>query len=286
MRSDFAPFFIIGAPRSGTKYLRDLICSSERCSSIPYDINFFWRHHREKYFHDDITYLDIDEDQVGWIRSNLPKIFNKTSTKSFLFEKTVSNTLRIPLLDYCFPNSKFIHLVRDGREVTESLIRMWQEPTDYLYLLKKLKYFPAKNYMYAFWFLKEKIRSLTSNRFSTWGPRYNSICDDMLNDPLHLICAKQWYHCVTKASEDLAVISKDRVFTIHYNELISSYSKVEHLCSFIGVGKSELKKYWSRSIKNNNRNKWLNNLDEEVLHDIQQVFSKIPSSQYDFIFNS
>ena len=38
---------IIGAARSGTKYLRDVLATAPNAARVPYDINYIWRYGSE-----------------------------------------------------------------------------------------------------------------------------------------------------------------------------------------------------------------------------------------------
>ena len=43
---------IIGAARSGTKILRDVLAQASGAGSVPYDIGFVWRYGNERVPHD------------------------------------------------------------------------------------------------------------------------------------------------------------------------------------------------------------------------------------------
>ena len=59
--TDAAPIILIGAARSGTKFLRDVLASAVGVKSVPYDVNYIWRHGSPNYGHDvlDLSLIHI-----------------------------------------------------------------------------------------------------------------------------------------------------------------------------------------------------------------------------------
>jgi len=57
--------------------------------------------------------------------------YARTRAKPLVADRTPSNVLEIELLAQCFPTSRFVHLVRDGRDVVPSLVTMDFGPDDF-----------------------------------------------------------------------------------------------------------------------------------------------------------
>jgi hypothetical protein len=136
---------IIGAARSGTKFLRDTLAAGTGVAAVPYDMNYVWRHGNERHPDDALPSSACGPAQQRYILERLRRYAVRHSgldDPSVLIEKTVSNGLRIPFVAAAVPDARFIHLVRDGRDVVESAERMWQAPADWKYLLRKLGYYP------------------------------------------------------------------------------------------------------------------------------------------------
>ncbi|MFZ2507561.1 MAG: sulfotransferase, partial [Steroidobacteraceae bacterium] len=173
---------LICAARSGSKYLRDLLGVSAECAVVPYDINYVWRHGNDSAADDALPPEAAGERQTSYIRQVIPRmagVRNKRDTR-LVVEKTVSNSLRVPFVAQIFPDARYVHLVRDGRAVAESARRIWHEPQSNDYLLDKLRYFPLRNYRYAFWYLRNRLRMATGSSGPTvWGPRYPGIEQDL-----------------------------------------------------------------------------------------------------------
>ena len=235
------PVIVIGAARSGTKFLRDLIGSSTVCRVVPYDVNYIWRYKNEGIAHDSFSGNDCTEVIAAHIRKQLieaskqPK--SDSSNSSFLIEKTVSNCLRIPFIERVFPEAIYLNLVRDGRSVVESSVRMWREPVNFSHLIQKARHFPLSNMSYATWYVKNLLGGwMTPGQgVKVWGVRYPKIEEDVGSLSIPEVCAKQWALCVEKSANDLATIPSDRVIDVRYEMLTSDDDEVRRICQLIGI---------------------------------------------------
>ena len=191
--------FLIGAARSGTKFLRDTLAASRDVAAVPYDINYVWRHGNENCPHDEIAPEDIDDKTARHIRTTVKRLAlkDRNDSPSIILEKTVSNTLRMETVRRIFPEAEFIVLERDGLDVTESAYRQWTAPNSRNYLLQKLRYFPVREWRYAIWF----GRNLASRSDGPpiWGPRYEEIHRDLAELGTPQTCAQQWVSSVRSA---------------------------------------------------------------------------------------
>ena len=235
------PIILIGAARSGTKFLRDCLAASPDCAAVPYDINYIWRYGQEGLAHDILVPTSLSRKTQNFIRKTIPKLAD-AKPGNRIIEKTVSNTLRIPYVNSIYPNAIFVHLIRDGREVTESSMRQWTDPPNTGALLKKLKAMPIQNIGYVFWYAANIVSGLFAGGRkggNIWGPRYPGIKNDAATLSLAEVCAKQWKHCIEKSLEDLAVIDSKRVHTIRYEDFVSSKVTIENLAAELGLSNPE-----------------------------------------------
>jgi hypothetical protein len=273
------PVFIVGAARSGTKLLRDLIHECHACERIPYDINFVWRYGNERLKHDLLSPETLTLKNKKFIKQaifKLREMKNASQEPSVFVEKTVSNSLRPLFVHNCFPESKIIHLVRNGFAVTESACRVWNLPNQSRYLLSKLKYFPLACYKYAFWYLLQEIEKGIKKTPRTWGPRYQGIDYDLKTKPLHEVCALQWFFSITISFSELNKIPNQQVKTISYEELIKNKNCIESICTFLNIDPSGALAKWDKVITNQNNLKWKNKLTSNQLSEISNVFNELP----------
>lgn len=236
MRDDYQPIILIGAARSGTKLIRDLIAEHPAVDKVPYDVNYIWRLGNEHIPHDELT-VELLTPQIR--QRILKRLEGFRSDAPFLIEKTVSNCLRVPYVHAVFPNARFIHLVRNGWDVIESAYRQWTASPDWSYIFKKARTFPLDEaYEYALSYAKSVLLKwiMRGKPTSTWGPRYAGIDEDLASKQLVEVCAIQWVKSVERALKGLAALPEDQVLTIRYEEFVKRpYTHLKMLAQFINI---------------------------------------------------
>lgn len=126
-----SPLFIVGAPRSGTTWLQNLMLESNYVFGG--QESYFY-----SLFHPAFVSVSDDSDKrrVGlssyWSEDDFRKQMHEVWINTFkslctpesklLLEKTPFHALYVDKLADFLPNAKFIHLIRDSRAVTASLI--------------------------------------------------------------------------------------------------------------------------------------------------------------------
>jgi len=149
-----APFFIVGSPRSGTTMLF-LMLDSHPEVAVPPESHFIpsvWRRRgrygsegkiedpglfvsdlaRDPQFRHWNLPPDLVAGQLGsgpapTISGGIDAVFRayaRTQGKAQWGDKTPEYVRHIPLLDNLFPEARFIHLIRDGRDVALSIIAL------------------------------------------------------------------------------------------------------------------------------------------------------------------
>ena len=259
---------LIGAGRSGTKFLRDTLASSDACACVPYDVNYVWRYGNEGVPHDVLPPEAATKRVKQYVPKTLARLAKvQAQNADFLIEKTVSNTLRVPFVHEVLPDAKYVHIIRDGRDVTESSARMWTEPPEYGYLLQKLRYFPISNVRYALWYAKNMIQGALGNKRGqkVWGPRYPGIDHDAETLSVHEVCARQWQTCVDSALQGLELIPADKQLTVRYEALVSGPEAFQEICEFIGIPDTKrVVEAYTKTLRKDTRGKWRDGLTPEV----------------------
>lgn len=229
-----SPLILVSAARSGSKLLRDLLGASPECAVVPFDVNFVWRHGNEDYPDDALPPEAAGERVAQYIRRTIPRLAGLARERDdrLIIEKTVSNSLRVPFVARVFPQARFVWLLRDGRAVAESTRRAWHTPPERGYLFEKLRYFPARDFRHAFWYLRNRLGP-GSKRI--WGPRYPGMEADLANLELLAVCARQWAACNMSARTGLATLPRERVFEIRYESLVDGEECLAALCQFAGL---------------------------------------------------
>ena len=235
---DRSPIILVGAARSGTKFLRDVLASGAGTAAVPYDVNYVWRYGAGKARDDVLDPAALSPRRKNFIRKTL-LMLAKAGHHDILIEKTVASTLRVPFIEAVFPDARFIHLIRDGREVAESAMRQWEAPPNWSALAQKVRGIPIQNLGYVAWFGWNLVIGLFAGRKGgkVWGPRFPGIDGMAEEGPLSRVCAQQWLECFSRASSDLSRVAnaRTRVFTIRYEDLIRDETALSALLDDLGM---------------------------------------------------
>jgi hypothetical protein len=154
-----SPLFVIGVARSGTTLLSLMLDSHSRIA-IPYESHFFvayFQKYHGKTFdgHEERLSLveqilaepsvqewdaklraeDIDLDNCGTLAATIEQIFRayaRRRKKDIWGEKSPPYTQYVYMIEKMFPTARYIHLVRDGRDVALSLMDKTWGPGDFV----------------------------------------------------------------------------------------------------------------------------------------------------------
>ena len=212
---------IVGAARSGTKILRDVLAEASGVGCVPYDIGFVWRYGNEHVPHDVLDPATVTPRMSRFIRRYVDRYAG--AGRNVVIEKTVGNTLRVPFVHAVLPDAAFVHLVRNGTDVAESARRQWSAPADRRYLLRKVRHFPLRllpSYGREYALAQFSRRGGGRSSAATWGPRYPGIDEDVASNDLLTVCARQWRASVEYARRDLARVGK-LVVDVRYERLVA-----------------------------------------------------------------
>lgn len=268
------PAIIIGAARSGTNMLRDLLSELEPFSTWPCDeINYVWRHGNRAFETDEFTREMADEKTVGFIRQQFAK-FAKKHPGKMVVEKTCANTLRCEFVHAVIPNAKFIHIIRDGRDVAASASIRWNAGLDIGYLYKKAIYVPLSDIpYYAFKYLGTHVYRVTAkkNRLSTWGPKFEGMQETFKNNDLAVGCAIQWKACVSKAIQQLGELDQQNVMTVRYEDVTAEPAVwLKKICDFLGKDVDEKHiQNLTNNVSTKSVGKWKKQLSEQQVQQIK-----------------
>ncbi|MGB2985698.1 MAG: sulfotransferase [Phycisphaerae bacterium] len=136
--------FIVGAPRSGTTWLQMMIAAHPNvCSTVEqtifrqyiapwveaYEREAAWMK-REGYGHG-LPFLWDEPDFCGFIREFIERVYARilatNPEATHILDKHPDNCHHVDLIDRMVPGARFIHIIRDGRDVATSIMAASRE---------------------------------------------------------------------------------------------------------------------------------------------------------------
>lgn len=229
---------IVGAPRSGTNMLRDVLTSFEGIATWPCDeINYIWRHGNVRYPSDEIPAERATPTVQKYIQQRFNDIRERYNA-DIVVEKTCANTLRVPFVDAVVPNAKYIFIYRDGIDATGSAKERWTAQLDIPYILEKVRFVPKADLPYYglryFWARVYRLIS-REKRLAFWGPALNNMQSILQNHTLNEVCALQWQRCVDNAEKAFSEMPADKVVRVRYEDFVHQpVQELARILEFMG----------------------------------------------------
>ena len=219
--------------------LRDVLVQIPGFGTWPCDeINYIWRHGNRGFLTDEFTRAMATPSVRQFIRNQFEKLAFSRNL-STVVEKTCANSLRCGFVAEVFPEARFVHIVRDGRDVAVSAAQRWNAPLDLSYIAKKAKYVPPSDLpYYATKYLGNRVYRLlgSGQRLSSWGPRFTGMQQILASHSLPVACAMQWQACVSRTLADLAEIPASQQITLTYERFTNApQASVEAIAKFLNV---------------------------------------------------
>jgi len=180
------PLFIIGAARSGTTLLFEILKSQQFVTAL-FEPHHIWS---------SILGRSEDDSYPGQI-----SFYNRLKFRCSYFDllqsehpvlvvKDPRDSLRVCHIDKIFPSARYIFIFRDGRDVIASVMKTSKMP----------------------------VYKDDEGWFHVRIPGYKSL----LTEPTHIVAAKQWSYCVRKSLKDLELINNSSILMVKYEDLITN----------------------------------------------------------------
>ncbi len=270
---------IIGAPRSGTNMLRDILTCLPGVGTWPCDeINYIWRHGNVRFPSDEFTSQQARPEVQRYIRSQFSRLASRYQLNTVL-EKTCANSMRVGFVDAVLPDAKYIFMVRDGLDVIGSAILRWKAELDIPYLMKKARYVPMTDLpYYASRYLRNRVHRFFSRdkQLAFWGPQMNHMQDLLQRYSLPQVCALQWQTCVRNSQQGFAAIDSSRVIRLRYEDFVCNPAhELQQIAEFMGKPVSiETAQQLTSGVSGRSVGKGRASLDDSVLSDVIPLIGK------------
>ena len=284
--------FIIGSPRSGTTVLGNILdCHSQIAEWYePYYMwSFFIGSHED----------DVWETSFITTRARKKIIkeyqrYKKKTGKDLIVEKTPGHAFHIQPIRSVFPDAKWIHLLRDGRDATLSINKEWNKRAEMvnqqsyrqlvdtaLAMLRRQPY--LKYRLMALLYEILAIRSVDPKMYLNkskwkgkpyWGPRFKG-WEAFIAEHTHLeFNAMQWVKSVEAVQADWGTIPESRRLEIRYETLLDNPEKtLTTVLEFLGYAPSRA--FFERipRLKPVNSCKWKEEFTTSEIERIQPILT-------------
>lgn len=282
----YVPIIIIGAARSGTNMLRDILTQLPGFGTWPCDeINYIWRHGNIKESTDEFSPQQATEAVKRFNHRAFDKLA-QSNNLTHVVEKTCANSLRVSFVDTIFPQAKYINIVRDGRDVAVSAQKRWTASLDLPYVMRKARFVPLVDIpYYAFRYLWSRIYRLISHesRLAFWGPRFRGMNEALKNHSLIEVCALQWQRSVEKSDQAFAQIDPARLYSLRYEDFVLQPAEgLQKLGDFLNITISPAEAVeLTQGVSINSVGRWKSELDPQTLTSIETLIYET-LKQYDY----
>lgn len=236
------PVIIIGAPRSGTNMLRDVLCRVPGFETWPCDeINLLWRHGNRTHPSDELPPELARPEVQQYVRGRFARLAERRNAR-VVVEKTCANSLRVAFVNRIVPNARYLFITRDGLDAAASAMQRWHAPLDLRYTLAKTRFVPPTDIpYYGSRFVRNRLRARTSKQNEDalvrawWGPRLKGQDELQRNRPLEEICAVQWQRCVDNSERDFVRVPSERVHRLSYEGFVTTPERhLAEILEFLG----------------------------------------------------
>jgi len=142
----------------------------------------------------------LEASQAEVLRTRFERIRRRSGATVFVSKRTANNR-RIPLLSSIFPDARYVHLVRDGREVTQSLstVEWW-------------------------------------NGHKVWWDGRTPLEMERAGEDRLSICARNWVRELQELRQQLAQIERDNVLEMRFEDLLRDPMRnLERVVRFLGL---------------------------------------------------
>lgn len=196
------PIVILGAPRSGTTLLSQLL-KHHPDLYLANEPRIMWKYGNDSKS-DALQPADARPEVVRHIRKQLAAEV-RAAGRTRLVEKTPSNSLRLGFVQRVLPDAIYVHMMREGVESVLSIRKFWQQHATgvsgntrkvFWRRLREMKLRQAPHYA------REFVRRVSgklmpgSGQRAVWGPRLPGIVEMARDMDTLEIAALQWRMCV------------------------------------------------------------------------------------------
>ena len=271
MRRIREPICVVGVGRSGTGMIARILRQHPNVAYLG-EPRPVWMHGHAYRRDHALAAEDLTPRIARYIDGEFAR-FLKRSGRGRFMEKTPSNCLRIPFIQALYPDVRIINIIRDGRAVVRSQLKLQERGPRRGLVRSRMRetrvwewpaYLPM--FLRTVWWTKVLGRTA---RF--WGPKPPGWWQ-WLHLPPHVIAARQWRSLVETSIRDGRVLPAENYLEIRYERLLAEpEAVVKDLVQFTGLDPSEEVVTFTRGYIDPSRHtRWAGTLDDQQAREVEQ----------------
>jgi hypothetical protein len=282
-----SPILVVGSPRSGTTMLGNILGTHPDVA--------YWEEPRPIWSQGHAWRADDflgEDDLTPAIARRIDRHFARylaASGKSRFCEKTPSNCLRLRFIHALYPDARVIHLIRDGRAVAASMLRMLEKPPDSGRVVARLRETPWRDLPALVpVFFRDVMGLRLTGRKPFWGPRPPG-WREWLDLPLHTMLARQWSVLARSARRDLELFPAENRLEIRYEDFVSAPAEwLERIFSATGLASSPgFVAHAAGAVSGGHQDEWRRDLGDEAIAGIEtEAGSLLKELGYQLLFST
>jgi hypothetical protein len=284
--------FIIGSPRSGTTVLGNIFDCHEEIAEW-YEPYYLW----ESIFDTSASNIwdpaQLTAPATERIRREYAA-YAQRSGQEVVIDKSPTHVFNIPIILEVFPEAKWVHIIRDGRDVTLSISKEWRrrrelvESRDFRALVRTALTMLRRQpfWRYRLMALRHELGSRLSlhpSRYFNkkmwhgevgWGPRYEGWQEYLATHSVLAFNASQWAESVRAARAAWSAIPDANKIEIRYEGLLQETDRVlTAVLAVLGCDCTDAFLAALPTLKTDNFNKWPIEFSADEIAEITPVLA-------------
>lgn len=248
------PAFIIGSPRSGTTILGNILDCHPEIGEW-YEPYFIWLRYFSNETDDVWRFGRIDREKAHKYIKREFGVYRRKKKVALVVDKSPGHVFNLATINDIFPQAKWIHILRDGRDVTLSIRKEWEKrerivrTNDYPSLFKIARKALSRQ---PFWRYKIKeigfeIRTasffqpaqfLNKSKWKGgvgWGPRFPGWEEYLAKHTSLEFNAMQWVKSIENVKTGLNCFPESNWMELRYEDLLAAPGKtLTAVLNFLG----------------------------------------------------